>query len=380
MITRIHQLPPIIANQIAAGEVVERPASVVKELLENSLDAQSTQIEIVIAKGGTSLIRITDNGSGIEKADLTLALSRHATSKIFTLDDLTGVTSLGFRGEALASIASVSQLILTSAVDQTAWKICVEGEQQQPEITAAAHPRGTTIEVANLFFNTPVRRKFLRGDRTEFTHVEDVVKRAALSHFNVAFKFIADEREVFNLPSALTKIEQEKRVAKLCSKAFLATSILQQQAEGLQLSGWICAPEHSRAHSDLQYFFLNGRMVRDKVINHALRSAAQEFIPDGRYLAYVLYLQCDPKTVDVNVHPTKHEVRFQQSRLIHDFINSSVNKLFSVKAEQEIAQEFEQSELYVREPLASYSVTKKLASQKLWVSLAKPSHKLNNIM
>jgi len=224
-VPRIYQLSPIVANQIAAGEVVERPASVVKELLENSLDAGSTRIEIIVNKGGKSLIQISDNGCGIEKEDLSLALSRHATSKIETLDDLNGVTSLGFRGEALASIASVSEFSLTSAVDREAWKISLEGVELKPKLTAAAHPRGTTIEVANLFFNTPVRRKFLRGERTELQHIEDIIKRAALSHFSVAFKFVTDGYEVFNLPSAITKEQCERRVEKLCGKKFFKHAI-----------------------------------------------------------------------------------------------------------------------------------------------------------
>lgn len=356
MITpRIHQLSPIIANQIAAGEVIERPASVVKELLENSLDAGSTHIEIVIEKGGTSLIQITDNGCGIEKDDLALALSRHATSKISTVDDLNGIISLGFRGEALASIASVSQLRLVSSTGNNAWQITIESEELLPLVTAAAHPRGTTIEVVNLFFNTPVRRKFLRSERTELRHIEDVVKRAALSYFSVGFKFTSDSCEIFNLPPALTYAEREKRVAKICGKKFLTNSLaIDQQAEGLQLSGWINLPEHSRAYSDLQYFFLNGRMVRDKVLGHALRSAMQDLLPSGRYAAYILYLQCDPKTVDVNVHPTKHEVRFEQARLIHDFISSAIERTFkNITCSSNDVSNIE-PEYYVRELVAEY--------------------------
>lgn len=373
MSQRIQQLSPLVANQIAAGEVVDRPASVVKELLENSLDAESTRIEITLEKGGRHLICITDNGSGIEKADLALALSRHATSKISQVDDLACITSLGFRGEALASIASVAHLRLISSTGQSAWQVTVEGEQLAPSVIAASHSKGTTIEVKDLFFNTPVRRKFLRTDKTEFDRIDDVVKRIALSHFNVALQFQHNDREVFNLPSALTQQDQQKRVAKICGKKFLAGSlVVQQQVEGLQLTGWISTPENSWAHSDVQYFFLNGRMVRDKLINHALRSAAQGIIPDGRYLAYVLYLQCDPATIDVNVHPTKHEVRFQQTRLIHDFIFSTVVKLLQPENPKTLLPTL--SEYCVREEVASYPATQtallKNSSGALGIALA----------
>ena len=327
---RIQTLTPLIANQIAAGEVVERPASVVKELLENSLDATATQIDIEISQAGKRLIRITDNGDGVHRDDLPLALSRHATSKILALDDLSHINSLGFRGEALASIASVSKLMLTSNTGDAAWQVESEGEKQVPIVMAASHPKGTSISVRELFYNTPVRRKFLRTDKTEWLQIEDVVKRIALSHFDVGFKLTHGDKLIFNLPPAERFIEQEKRVAKLCGHSFLQTAMrVEEEAEGLQLQGWVSKADACRAHTDVQIMFLNGRMVRDKLLNHALKLAVQNIVPAGRHLAYVLYLQCDPTAVDVNVHPTKHEVRFHTPRLIHDFVFRSVNRQYS---------------------------------------------------
>jgi DNA mismatch repair protein MutL len=330
MLPRIKQLPDLIANQIAAGEVVERPASVVKELVENSLDAQSTTIEIIIKNGGKSLIQITDNGCGIVKDDLPLALNRHATSKITTVEQLQGITSLGFRGEALASIASVSQCNVISATDdQQAWQVSLDEQQCHAQVTAAAHPQGTTVIIQDLFFNTPVRRKFLKTDRTEYLQIEDIVKRMALSHFEVAFKFVHNDKIILQLPIALTQKQRVQRVQKILGSKFTEQYYdVLQQAEGLQLSGWVSRVENSKAHNDMQYLFVNGRMVKDKLLNHALRTVAQTVLPEGRHLAYVLYLQCDPNLVDVNVHPTKHEVRFQQSRLIHDFVQQALYNYF----------------------------------------------------
>lgn len=357
---RIKLLSPMVANQIAAGEVIERPASVLKELLENSIDAESTRIDIEIDGGGCGLIRVRDNGHGIETEDLPLALSRHATSKIHNVEDLTHIVSLGFRGEALASIASVSHLTLISSTGKQAAQITVEGETLAPTVIEASHPRGTTVEVRDLFFNTPVRRKFLRTKKTEFNYIEDVVKRMALSHFNVAFRFVHHNREVFMLQPALTKAEQQKRVAKLYGSHFSNKSlIVLAQAEGLQLSGWISPPEESRAHNDLQSFFINGRMVRDKLLNHALREAAKNIIPEGRHPAYVLYLQCDPSTVDINVHPTKHEVRFAQPRLIHDFVVSTISHVLAPEthAPETVAVNTANYEYRVRETSAVYNAS-----------------------
>lgn len=328
---KISVLSPRLANQIAAGEVVERPASVVKELLENSIDAGATQLDIDIEQGGSKLIRIRDNGSGIYKDDLVLSLERHATSKIKELDDLEGVSSLGFRGEALASIASVSRLTLVSSVSDEGqgWSVRAEGQNMDAVVKAAAHGRGTTVEVRDLFFNTPARRKFLRTEKTEFGHLEEVVKRLVLSHRHIAFQLRHNQRTVLGLKVANTQAEIERRVASICGPAFMESALaidmaVAAEAGELQLSGWMGLPTFSRSQADLQYFFVNGRMVRDKVVSHAVRKAYQDVLYHGRHPAYVLYLTVNPKTVDVNVHPTKHEVRFRNSREVHDFLYRSL--------------------------------------------------------
>ncbi len=348
MSNRIQLLSPLVANQIAAGEVIERPASVLKELLENSLDAGAKQIEIDLLKGGKQLIRIQDHGSGIHPDDLALALNRHATSKISELNDLSHLQSLGFRGEALASIAAVSRLRLISAIEGSdAYQITVAGETQMPEISLAAHPRGTTVVVEDLFFNAPVRRRFLRTDKTEFMHALDVIKRIALSRDNIAIKLIHDGKLILQLPIAQDLTDKTRRLSKICGNQFMATSqYFTQEAQGLILEGWINRTDSSYPHTDLQYFFLNGRMVRDKLINHALRIAAQDFLPAGRHLAYVLYFSCDPELVDVNVHPTKHEVRFQESRLIHDFLVKALQRVWH-KPEVFVGVEEERAEYNV---------------------------------
>ena len=321
----IQQLSRQLANQIAAGEVVERPASVVKELLENSLDAAATKIDIDIRDGGIAGIRITDNGGGIPRDELQLALSPHATSKIISLDDLVHVMSMGFRGEALASIASVSELSLTSFYDDMAWTI--KANQGQFEISPASHPQGTTLEVNNLFFNTPARRKFLRSQRTEYRYVEDVVKRIALARFDVAFNFRHNQRQVFSLAAAKTNATKIQRLARLINKEFIQSAVaLDFESAGIKLWGWLASADYSRSQSDMQYFFVNGRMIRDKVITHAVRQAFASDLHPGRFPVYVLHLEMDPEQVDVNVHPTKHEVRFRQSRLIHDFLYNSLQQ------------------------------------------------------
>ena len=324
----IHQLSSQLANQIAAGEVVERPASVIKELLENSLDAGATKIDIDIQAGGTQLIRIRDNGYGIPKDELALALSPHATSKIRSLDDLINVVSMGFRGEALASIASVSELILTSHHQDMAWSI--KAKEGQFDLTPASHPPGTTVEVNNLFYNTPARRKFLKAERTEYRHVEDVVKRIALARFDVAFNFRHNQRQVFSLPTATSDENKLQRLTRLINKEFIQAAVqLNFENAGLKLSGWLATGEYSRSQSDMQYFFVNGRMIRDKVITHAVRQAFQDTLYPGRFPVYVLQLEMDAEQVDVNVHPTKHEVRFRQGRLIHDFLFYSLREALS---------------------------------------------------
>ena len=329
--TRIALLSQRLANQIAAGEVVERPASVVKELLENSLDAGADRIEIDIEQGGSKLIRIRDNGVGIVKDDLGLALSRHATSKIASLDDLENIVSLGFRGEALASICSVSRLELISraqiATDETAWRVEAEGQEMSTAITPAAHPQGTTVEVRDLFFNTPARKKFLRTEKTEFDRLEEVVKRLALSRFDVGFSLRHNQRVIQHLHAAGSAQEQQRRVALVAGPAFVESSIhIDIEASGLRLWGWVSLPTFSRSQADLQYFYVNGRIIRDKLVSHAVKQAYQDVLFHGRHPAFVLYLELQPSLVDVNVHPTKHEVRFRDSRLVHDFLFRALHR------------------------------------------------------
>ncbi len=327
----IHILSPRLANQIAAGEVVERPASVVKELIENALDAGSTQIDIECEAGGIGRIRIRDNGSGIRAEELPLALSRHATSKIFDLDDLEAVGTLGFRGEALASIASVSRLDLLSAVEgESGSKVSVEGREMEPLIEVSAHPRGTTIDVRDLFFNTPARRKFLKTEKTEFGHIDTVVSRQVLSRFDVGFRLVYQGRVTRQLPPALSENAQSERVANLLGRGFIDAALpVDSTAIGLRLKGWACRATFNRAQADCQYVFVNGRIVRDKLLSHALRQAYRDVLFHGRHPCYLLYLELDPAQVDVNVHPTKHEVRFRDSRLIYDFLRRSVMRVLA---------------------------------------------------
>jgi len=337
---RIRSLSERLANQIAAGEVVERPASVLKELLENSLDAGATRISVDIEHGGGRLIRVRDDGIGIHRDDLALALERHATSKIASLEELETVASLGFRGEALPSIASVSRLELSSCPlgAQTGWTLTGEAWAARTAPLPAPHPRGTTVSVRDLFYNTPARRKFLRTEKTEYRHLEDVFKRAALSRFACAFSLRHNGRDSYSLPVAGNDAERGRRVAKLCGAAFLERALgLSFEASDLQLDGWIGGPGYSRAMSDLQYFFVNGRMVRDSLLRHAVRHAhaqAHEGIAEsGRQPAYVLYLNISPSQVDVNVHPSKHEVRFRDARSVHDFVVRSLRQALSADTE-----------------------------------------------
>lgn len=329
---RIQLLNPRLANQIAAGEVVERPASVVKELLENSLDAGATRVDLDVEAGGVKLIRIRDNGGGIDRDDLPLAMSRHATSKIRELEDLEKVISLGFRGEALASISSVARLTLTSATDtsNSGWQVSCEGREMQASLKPAPHPCGTTVEMRDLFFNTPARRKFLRTEKTEFNHLEEVVKRLALSRYDVAFHLRHNNRVVHSLPPAANQLEQERRLSRVCGPAFLENALhIETEAAGLKLWGWVALPTFSRSQADMQHFFVNGRMIRDKLIAHAIRQAYRDVLFHGRHPAFVLYLELDPSIVDVNVHPTKHEVRFRDGRTVHDFIFRSLHRLLA---------------------------------------------------
>ena len=327
--SRIKLLSPRLANQIAAGEVVERPSSVVKELLENALDAGATQVDVDVDQGGVRLIRVRDNGRGIEKEDLPLALSRHATSKIARLEDLEQVVSLGFRGEALASIASVARVTLTANTQEQdqAWKVECAGQDMETHVSPAAHPVGCTVEVRDLFFNTPARRKFLRTEKTEFRHLEEVIKRIALSRFDVGFVLRHNQRAVHTLKQAHREQEQERRVMSLCGPAFMQSALhVDIERSGLRLHGWVGAPTFSRSQADLQYFFVNGRVVRDKLVAHAIRQAYQDVLYHGRHPAYILYLELDAKLVDVNVHPTKNEVRFRDGRLVHDFLFSTLHR------------------------------------------------------
>ncbi len=326
--SRIQSMPVQLVNQIAAGEVVERPAAVVKELLENSLDAGASKITIDIEKGGSKLIRITDNGHGIHKEDLVLSLSPHATSKIRSIDDLEEVISLGFRGEALPSIASVSHLQLTSCWqggDET-WQLTMNNSKAS-ELTPVANKPGTTIEVRDLFFNVPARRKFLRTEKTEFSHLDDVVKRISLSRFDVAISLRHNHRAVKALPAASNRVQQEKRIAEILGPAFIEQAVFMDFAyEGLRLWGWIAEPTFSRSQADMQYFYVNGRMVKDRLVTHAVRQAYADVLFHGRHPAYVLFFECNPAMVDVNAHPGKHEVRFRQSRQVHDFLFRAIHK------------------------------------------------------
>lgn len=316
-------LPARLANQIAAGEVVERPASVVKELVENSLDSGATRIDIDIEKGGAKLIRVRDNGKGIVKDELGLALSRHATSKIHTLDDLEAIMSLGFRGEALASISSVSRLTITSrpAAQEQAWSAYSEGRDMKVKLQPTAHPIGTSVEVLDLFFNTPARRKFLRTEKTEFAHIDELLKRIALSRFDVTINVRHNGKMIRQYRAAKNQLQTEKRIAAVCGNAFVRNMLrIELEHQGLKLHGWITTPEGARQQSDLQYCYVNGRMMRDKLINHAIRQSYETSLKPDQFAAYVLFIELDPHQVDVNVHPAKHEVRFHQARLVHDFI------------------------------------------------------------
>jgi DNA mismatch repair protein MutL len=328
---RIEKLSTLLANQIAAGEVIERPASVVKELVENSLDAGATKIELDIEQGGMRLIRVRDNGGGIAPDDLALALSRHATSKIKSLADLEEIMSLGFRGEALASISSVSRLTLTSALPaETGWQIACEGTEQLQALAPAAHPQGTTIEIRDLFFNTPARKKFMRAEKTEFDHIDELVKRIALSVFDVSFTLKHNQKVVRQYRAATSALEREQRVSSLCGAAFIENALrIESEIAGLRLSGWAALPTFSRAQADLQYFYVNGRIVRDKLVNHAVRLAYQDVLYGNRHPAFVLFLEIPPSQVDVNVHPTKHEVRFREGRLVHDFITRTIKDVLA---------------------------------------------------
>ncbi len=320
---RIKRLSSQLSNQIAAGEVVERPASVLKELLENSVDARATRVWIDIEEGGQRLVRVRDNGSGILQEDLALALDRHATSKVRSVDDLGKIMTLGFRGEALPSIASVSRLQLTSHAEgaEKGWRIFCNGggdiEPPQPD----PHPQGTTVEVRDLFFNTPARKKFLRTDKTEFRHIEDVIRRMVLAHPEILWVLKHNGKVVREYPAGSGRQAWERRIQAVLGGDFVDHALyLQSEIGELALKGWIGQPTVSRSQPDQQFFFVNGRVIRDKVVTHAIRQAYQDVLFHGRHPTFLLFLEMNPEMVDVNVHPTKHEVRFRESRQIHGFL------------------------------------------------------------
>ncbi len=338
---RIQQLSSQLINQIAAGEVVERPVSVVKELVENAFDAQANQIDIEIERGGLTLIKICDNGCGIEKDDLGLALSRHATSKIRSLQDLEQVSSMGFRGEALPSIGSVSRLTLISRTSEAdcAWKLMTEDSSSALEPQPAPYPAGTTVDVRDLFYNVPARRKFLKTEKTEFSHIESLIRKMALSRFATGFTLTHNHKPVLKLKPAQSLDDKNQRVARICGADFLEQAvIIDREASGMALTGWVGLPTFNRSQPDLQFFYVNGRLVKDRLVTHAVRQAYQDVLYHGRHPVFVLYLTVDPQTVDVNAHPTKMEVRFRESRAVHDFLFSALHRcLADIRPGQSLA-------------------------------------------
>ncbi len=356
---RIQQLSPLVANQIAAGEVIERPASVIKELLENSLDAQADAIHIEINFGGLNLIKVSDNGIGIVADDLPLAIAAHATSKISRLDDLYAIASMGFRGEALASIASISRLILSSktAAQDHAMMIRVDGTGV--ELLPCPRSQGSTIEVRDLFYNAPVRKKFLKSERSEYLAIETVVRRFALSAPAIAVNLKHNGKEMLSLPAALCDKTRLLRIKKLLGKTFLEQAgYLDIERAGMRLQGWVSGADYQRSQSDKQWVYINQRMVKDKLVNHAIKQAYEHILYPGRYPACLLYLTMPAQEVDVNVHPTKHEVRFQQPRLVHDLIVSQIAQALVVPVVPVTTQHMEKTqpvmalrENYIKQPL-----------------------------
>jgi DNA mismatch repair protein MutL len=328
----IQKLPDNLINQIAAGEVIERPASVIKELVENSIDATASNISIDIEKGGIQRISIRDNGTGIEKDQLATALTRHATSKIQTMDDLQNIHSLGFRGEALPSIASVSRLSITSNTQHSnqGWVLHCEGGNLDQQPKPAAHTKGTSVEINDIFYNTPARRKFLRTEKTEYMHSELVVRRLALSNFHTSITLRHNQKTIYSLPAAQNIDDKVSRLEKLIGKAFIEHAIYVERAiDNMKLYGWIAAPTFSRGQPDLQFQYVNDRHIRDKTISHAVKLAFQDVLYHGRHPAYILFLEVDPSSVDVNAHPAKHEVRFHDTRAIHNFVRQTIKQAVS---------------------------------------------------
>ena len=339
---RIRPLPPELINQIAAGEVIERPSSVVKELVENSLDAGATRVEVEIELGGARLIRVRDDGDGIAADDLPLAVASHATSKIGSFDDLEHVASMGFRGEALASMASVGRFAMTSRLRgaDNAFRIEVDSGRMQ-DVRPAQHPQGTSVEVRDLFYNVPARRKFLRAERTEFAHIDDLLKSLALARAGVEFRLSHNGKSVRVWKSAREEHAMLMRVAAMLGENFPQQSLrIDHASAGMRLSGWVGLPTASRPQADAQYFYVNGRLVRDRVVAHAVRQAYADVLFHGRHPAFVLYLELDPAGVDVNVHPAKSEVRFREQRLVHDFLFRTLHEaLAETRAGQHVPAE-----------------------------------------
>lgn len=347
---QIKKLPNQLIDQIAAGEVVERPASVVKELVENALDAGATVIDIDVQTGGKKRIKVTDNGQGITENDMAMALQRHATSKIHSLDDLESLLSMGFRGEALPSIASVSRFEMISRhIDaEMAFQINAHGGEIEGPMPAA-HPIGTTIIVSDLFFNTPARRRFLKTDKTEYLRIDDLIKRVSLSRFDVTFRLSHNGKMIRNAQGGDSETLRHQRINQLCGKDFIENALfIEQQRGNLKMSGWVAKPSWNRAQPDRQFFYINNRMIKDKLVGHAIRQAYQDVLFHGRFPAFVLYLDIDPELVDVNVHPTKHEVRFRDSKLVHDFIFGSIHQSLAQTRVGEMSAT-------VSEPLPDYS-------------------------
>jgi len=384
MSPRIQRLTTQLSNQIAAGEVVERPASVLKELLENSVDAGASRIWVEVEEGGQRLIRVRDNGVGIHADDLLLALDRHATSKVSSVEDLGRITTLGFRGEALPSIASVSRLQLTSRAEgaDQGWKIYCNGGVEMESPQPDPHPQGTTVEVRDLFFNTPARKKFLRTEKTELRHIEDVVRRMALGHPEMMWVLKHNNRVVKEYPAGQDQRDWERRIGAVLGGDFVDHALyLKSERSGLQLKGWVGQPTASRSQPDQQFFFVNGRMIRDKVVTHAVRQAYQDVLFHGRHPAYLLFLEMDPEMVDVNVHPTKHEVRFRESRQVHGFLFAAIRDLFA--ADRPGQQEAHDSSREVVDPstgeiqtLPPHSSTASPTPSRKWIEMPQRSEPL----
>ena len=329
----IKPLPDHLVNQIAAGEVVERPSSVVKELVENSLDAGARHVKVVLEQGGRQLIRVIDDGAGMLRDELRLALQRHATSKIASLEDLENVATMGFRGEALPSIASVSRMDLAARhqAEEHGWSITVR-RGEISEATPSAVQKGSHISVEDLFYNVPARRKFLRAERTEFKHVDQLLRRFALARFDVGFELEHNGKSISALPPVSSEAEQDLRLQRVMGREFLDHAIrVDSDRGGIRLHGWVAEPRYNRAQADRQFFFVNGRAIRDRVVAHAVRSAFKDVLFHGRHPAFVLYLEIPPGTVDVNVHPQKHEVRFRDSRMVHNFLYSTLHRALEDK-------------------------------------------------